>query len=90
MGRLGDCLDGIAMGKSKFSACLEEYACVIKALLTLFEAGLGTEHLAWAMEMTDKLKQQFKVENGAFYQNGRQRDSFAQKVRALRWGRTLR
>ncbi len=55
-------------GEARFSAGLEEYAFVIKALLSMFEAGLGTGYLVWALEMTKLLETEFKVPDGAFYQ----------------------
>ena len=55
-------------GEAKFSAGLDEYAFLIRGLLTLFECNCGTEWLVWAIEMTQILKNNFKEENGAFYQ----------------------
>jgi uncharacterized protein len=55
-------------GEALFSAGLDEYAFLIKCLISLFEASCGTEWLEWAIEMTDILQEQFKAENGAFYQ----------------------
>jgi uncharacterized protein YyaL (SSP411 family) len=55
-------------GQASFPAGLDEYAFLIRGLLTLFETGQGIEWLAWAVEMTQLLKAQFKVEEGAFYQ----------------------
>jgi uncharacterized protein YyaL (SSP411 family) len=64
----GDLLRRYRDGEARFNACLEGYASVIKALLTLFEAGLGTSYLLWAIEMSEKLGHEFRVEDGAFYQ----------------------
>lgn len=54
--------------EAKFSAGLDEYAAMIRAALSLFEANAGTEWLNWAIEMANKLKEEFKSEDGAFYQ----------------------
>ncbi len=51
-----------------FKAGLDDYAFMIKAVLSLFEAGYGTKWLAWAIEMTAILTKEFKAEQGAFYQ----------------------
>ncbi len=55
-------------GEAMFKAGLDDYAFLIKGSLSLFEAGQGTEWLAWAIEMAETLKSLFKAENGAFYQ----------------------
>lgn len=55
-------------GQAMFPAGLDEYAFLIRGLLSLFEADCGTEWLRWAVEMTDILKTKFKEEEGAFYQ----------------------
>lgn len=55
-------------GEALFSAGLDEYAFLIKGILSLFETGQGTHWLEWAIEMTDILHKQFKVDGGAFYQ----------------------
>jgi len=55
-------------GSSQFMAGLDEYACLIRGLITLFEIGEGTDMLSWAIEMTKTLYEDFKSEDGAFYQ----------------------
>lgn len=55
-------------GEARFHASLEEYAYLIKGILSLFEAGLGTDWLTWAIEMAAILKNEFKAPQGAFYQ----------------------
>ncbi|MGA8163907.1 MAG: thioredoxin domain-containing protein [Waddliaceae bacterium] len=55
-------------GEANYSGGLEDYAFLIRGVLSLFEAGLGTEWMQWAMEMTDILADQFEAENGGFYQ----------------------
>lgn len=55
-------------GQSMFTASLDEYAFLIRGLITLFEANCGTEWLAWAIEMAQILKEEFKEVDGAFYQ----------------------
>lgn len=55
-------------GEASFAAGLDEYAYLIDGLLTLFETGCGTEWLQWAFELTQILKNEFKVDGGAFYQ----------------------
>lgn len=55
-------------GEASFKAGLDEYAFMIRGLLSLFEADCGIEWLEWALEMTDLLKRQFKIDGGAFYQ----------------------
>lgn len=55
-------------GEALFNAGLDEYAYLIRGLLSLFEADCGSEWLDWAMEMTGILKDKFKAKDGAFYQ----------------------
>lgn len=54
--------------ESRFNAGLEDYAYLIKGLLSLFEQGCGSNYLKWAIDLTDILELDFKEENGAFYQ----------------------
>ena len=55
-------------GESKFIASLDDYAYMIRGILSLFEADCGSEWLEWAIEMTTILDEQFKSEDGAYYQ----------------------
>lgn len=55
-------------GQAMFSGSLDEYAFMIRGVLSLFEANAGTEWLEWAMEMAQRLKERYKEEDGAFYQ----------------------
>ncbi|NGX42956.1 MAG: hypothetical protein K940chlam7_01246 [Chlamydiae bacterium] len=55
-------------GEAHFNAGLDEYAFLVRGLLSLFEAGCGNEWLAWAMEITNLLKEKFKMDNGGYYQ----------------------
>ncbi len=52
----------------KFSATLEDYAYLIKGLISLFEQGAGKEFLEWALELTKVAEREFKEIEGAFYQ----------------------
>lgn len=54
--------------ETSFSAGLDEYALLMKGVLALFEAGCGTEWLAWAIEMEQILRREFKADEGAFFQ----------------------
>lgn len=56
-------------GEAKFIAGLDDYAFLIRALLSLFETGFGTEWLSWAIELADILEKRFKVAGGAFCQS---------------------
>lgn len=51
-----------------YNAGLDEYAFLIRGLISLFEAGRGVEWLEWALQMTYIVKENFKEEEGAFYQ----------------------
>ncbi len=53
-------------GESRFDGLLEDYAFLIKALLTLYELGLAD--LTWAIQLTNILERDFKDIEGAFYQ----------------------
>jgi len=54
-------------GEARYPATLEDYAFVIKACLTLFEADRGIDWLIWAVTMTKVLTSFFKAERGAFF-----------------------
>ena len=54
--------------QAMFAASLDEYANMIRGALSLFEANAGTEWLEWAIAMAQRLKEKFKVKEGAFYQ----------------------
>lgn len=55
-------------GEALFNAGLDDYAFLIRGLISLYEADCGLEWLAWAMQMTQILKERFKAQEGAFYQ----------------------
>jgi uncharacterized protein len=55
-------------GQAMFSGSLDEYAFMIRGILSLFEANAGSEWLEWAFDMVQILKEQYKEEEGAFYQ----------------------
>lgn len=57
-------------GEVHFEGGLDDYASMIRALITLYEGGQGDAHLAWALEMTALLEKEFKADNGAFYLTG--------------------
>lgn len=59
-------------GQAMFTAGLDEYAFLIRGVLSLFEANYGTEWLQWAIDMAAVLKEEYKAENGAFYQTNGQ------------------
>jgi len=54
-------------GEAKHLGILDDYAFMIRACLTLFEADLGTEWLVWALELNNVLEGEFKTENGAYH-----------------------
>lgn len=55
-------------GESRFEGLLEDYAFLIKGLLTLYELGQGASYLTWAIQLADVLERDFKDIEGAFYQ----------------------
>lgn len=55
-------------GEAQFTGGLEDYAFLIRAYITLFEVGSGTQWLKKAMDFTEILSAEYKAENGAFYQ----------------------
>ena len=54
-------------GEARFEAGLDDYAFLIKGLLSLFEQGEGSQWLAWAIECAGLLDKEFKAESGGFY-----------------------
>ncbi|NGX39962.1 MAG: hypothetical protein KR126chlam1_01302 [Chlamydiae bacterium] len=64
----GELLRRYRDGDARFPAGLDDYAFLIRALLTLFELGEGIEFLDWAIELCALLEREFKIPEGAFYQ----------------------
>ncbi|MCH9610826.1 MAG: hypothetical protein S4CHLAM81_10330 [Chlamydiales bacterium] len=59
-------------GEAKFDGCLDDYAFMIQALISLFEADCGSIYLEWALELHSTLESEFKADNGAYFlTNGR-------------------
>jgi uncharacterized protein len=54
-------------GEARFEGCLDDYACMIHASISLFEADLGAEWLEFALMLASVLESEFKAENGSFY-----------------------
>lgn len=63
----GRLLHRFCQGESKFSGLLDDYAFLIKGLLTLFEMGQGSHYFTWAEELCRVLEKDFKEMEGAFY-----------------------
>ena len=57
-------------GQTDYEGGLDDYAYLIRALITLSEADLGSVWLDWALELSDFLEKEFKADEGAFYQTG--------------------
>jgi len=55
-------------GESRFKGLLDDYAFLIKGLLTLFETENDASYLKWAQELTHTVERDFKELDGAFYQ----------------------
>jgi hypothetical protein len=55
-------------GPSNIGAFLDDYACLIKGVLSLYEAGCGKTWLEWAIDLTKAVERDFKEIEGAFYQ----------------------
>lgn len=56
-------------GEAKFSGTLDDYAYLMKGILSLYEVGLGPQWLDWAKELYKVLEMEFKASpKGAFYQ----------------------
>lgn len=55
-------------GDAQFRAGLDEYAFLMRGLLSLFETDCGVQWLEWAVEIARILKEEFKADQGAFYQ----------------------
>jgi uncharacterized protein YyaL (SSP411 family) len=54
-------------GEAKFPGLLDDYAFLIKGLLSLFEEGCGVKYYEWAVTLTKILERDFKEIEGAFY-----------------------
>jgi uncharacterized protein YyaL (SSP411 family) len=54
-------------GEARFDGGLDDYAFMIRAALSLFTAGQGAKWLEWAIQMSESVTAQFKMEGGGFY-----------------------
>jgi|JI10StandDraft_1071094.scaffolds.fasta_scaffold04644_7 uncharacterized protein YyaL (SSP411 family) len=57
-------------GAADYEGSLNDYASMIRALLTLYEAGKGESYLEWAIQMAKHLEESYKADQGAFYLTG--------------------
>ncbi|MCB1109890.1 MAG: thioredoxin domain-containing protein [Chlamydiia bacterium] len=57
-------------GETNYEGGLDDYASLIRALITLYEVGEGEWYLEWAQEMTMLLEKEYKADGGAFYLTG--------------------
>lgn len=57
-------------GAADYEGSLDDYASLIRALITLYEAGRGEFYLDWALEMTEHVEESYKADEGAFYLTG--------------------
>lgn len=51
------------------NSCVEDYAYLISGLLSLFNACGESRHLAWAIELTNILTEEFRSQDGVFYRS---------------------
>ncbi len=63
----GELCRSFCKGKVGGKACLEDYAAVICAFLTLFEEGMGAKWLLQAVDLSKVAEQKFSIKGGAFY-----------------------
>lgn len=67
----GHLLRTYTAGQAKLNGYLEDYAYLIDALLSLYEATFDASWIAWAQELTDTLVKEFwDAENGGFFSTG--------------------
>ncbi len=51
-------------GRARFDACLDDYACLANALVTLYETSFDEEWIEYAMELTQVIRTRFKEPDG--------------------------
>lgn len=56
-------------------AILDDYAFLIRGLITLFEVGAGARYLDFALKLTDEVRERFKSEEGAYFQSPKEEES---------------
>ncbi|MBS0623226.1 MAG: thioredoxin domain-containing protein [Verrucomicrobia bacterium] len=54
-------------GEARYDGILDDYAFMIQASLSLFEADRGTQWLEFALTLVDILENDFKADHGAYY-----------------------
>lgn len=54
-------------GEGRFLAGLEDYAFLVKGVLTLFETGKGSRWLGWALQLVEMMEEIFHSPSGAYY-----------------------
>lgn len=52
---------------ARFEGCLDDYAFMTRACLALFQTGLSSEWLEFAMELSELIEERFASEQGGFY-----------------------
>jgi uncharacterized protein YyaL (SSP411 family) len=63
----GQLLRRFRENEPRFPGGLDDYAFLIKGLLSLFDQDCGSQWLKWALELAAVLEMHFKMESGAFY-----------------------
>src|SRR5262249_55539148 len=53
--------------EARYPGGIDDYAFLVRALISLFEEDCGSEWLKWAIGLSGILEKEFKSENGAFY-----------------------
>ena len=71
-------------GQAKLNGYLEDYANLIDALLSLYEATFDAAWIAWAQELTDTMLAEFwDSENGGFFSTGTAHEELVARPKEL-------
>ncbi len=71
-------------GQAKLNGYLEDYAYLIDALLSLYEATFDASWIAWAQELTDTMVNEFwDPENGGFFSTGTSHEELVARPKEL-------
>ncbi|MCH8312167.1 MAG: thioredoxin domain-containing protein [Nitrospinae bacterium] len=69
-------------GISKINGCLDDYACFLQALLSLYEASFEFEWIEKARQVADKMIEEFwDGENGGFYMTGESQEPLITRLK---------
>lgn len=60
---------------ARFEGCLDDYAFMVRASLALFQAGVSSEWLEFAIDLSNLIEERFSSEQGGYYFSSKDEDN---------------